>query len=156
MQDIRKIGRWLLVAGSRLTVVAGARAETPVRIVVSFRGIVDTVARQLQPRLHLALGQMVLIDNCGGAGGTVEVGEVARANPDGCTLVNMMFLSAVLDQPHVRASKSRAPAQTDARRVAARVCEQASCAPRHKPVPGGLLSSPTLPGSPNRDTRAST
>lgn len=70
----------------------GAWPSKPVRIVVPFPpgGIVDTVARQLQPRLQAALGQTILIDNRGGAGGTVGVGEVARAAPDGHTLV-MVF-----------------------------------------------------------------
>jgi tripartite-type tricarboxylate transporter receptor subunit TctC len=64
----------------------------PVRVVVAFPpgGIVDTVARQLQPRLQAALGQPVLIDNRGGAGGTVGSAEVARAAPDGHTLL-MVF-----------------------------------------------------------------
>jgi tripartite-type tricarboxylate transporter receptor subunit TctC len=64
----------------------------PVRVVVAFPpgGIVDTVARQLQPQLQAALGQPVLIDNRGGAGGTVGSAEVARAAPDGHTLL-MVF-----------------------------------------------------------------
>lgn len=63
-----------------------------VRIVVPFPpgGIVDTVARQLQPPLQQALGQTVLIDNRGGAGGTLGAGEVARAPADGHTLL-MVF-----------------------------------------------------------------
>lgn len=64
----------------------------PVRVVVPFPpgGIVDTVARQMQVRLQAALGQPVLIDNRSGAGGTVGAAEVARATPDGHTLL-MVF-----------------------------------------------------------------
>ncbi|MDP9898681.1 Bug family tripartite tricarboxylate transporter substrate binding protein [Variovorax ginsengisoli] len=64
----------------------------PVRLVVAFPpgGIVDNVARQIQPRLQAALGQTVIIDNRGGAGGTVGSMEVARAAPDGYTLL-MVF-----------------------------------------------------------------
>lgn len=64
----------------------------PVRVVVPFPpgGIVDTVARQLQQPLQAALGQPVIIDNRGGAGGTVGSAEVARAAPDGHTLL-MVF-----------------------------------------------------------------
>jgi tripartite-type tricarboxylate transporter receptor subunit TctC len=97
MPSFRHIARSALLAASLLVVAIGARADSPwpskpIRIVVPFPpgGIVDTVARQLQPRLQAVLGQTVLIDNRGGAGGTVGVGEVARAAPDGHTLV-MVF-----------------------------------------------------------------
>ncbi len=64
----------------------------PIRIVVPFPpgGIVDTVSRQLQPRLQAALGQKLVIDNRGGAGGSVGAAEVARAAADGYTLL-MVF-----------------------------------------------------------------
>jgi len=64
----------------------------PVRVVVAFPpgGIVDTVARQLQPRLAAALGQPVIIDNRSGAGGTVGAAELVKAAPDGHTLL-MVF-----------------------------------------------------------------
>jgi tripartite-type tricarboxylate transporter receptor subunit TctC len=63
-----------------------------IRVVVPFPpgGIVDTVARQMQARLQAALGQPILIDNRSGAGGTVGAAEVARATPDGHTLL-MVF-----------------------------------------------------------------
>lgn len=87
-----------LFAAAGLALAAGvAHAQAawptkPIRLVVPFPpgGIVDTVARQLQPRLQAALGQTILIDNKGGAGGTLGVGEVVRAAPDGHTLV-MVF-----------------------------------------------------------------
>ncbi|CAM3657383.1 tripartite tricarboxylate transporter substrate binding protein [Polaromonas hydrogenivorans] len=64
----------------------------PVRVVVPFPpgGIVDTVTRQLQTRLQAALGQPLVIDNRSGAGGSVGALEVARATPDGHTLL-MVF-----------------------------------------------------------------
>jgi tripartite-type tricarboxylate transporter receptor subunit TctC len=86
-----------LAACSVAVVAAGAAhaqqpwPSKPVRVVVAFPpgGIVDTVARQLQPRLQAALGQPVIIDNRGGAGGTVGSAEVAKAAPDGHTLLFM-------------------------------------------------------------------
>lgn len=64
----------------------------PVRIIVPFPpgGIVDTVARQLQPRLQASLGQPVVIESRSGAGGTVGAAEVAKSPPDGHTLL-MVF-----------------------------------------------------------------
>ncbi len=88
------------VAGALALAGAAASAQSwpskPVRIVVPFPpgGIVDTVARQLQPGLQQALGQVVLIDNKAGAGGSVGAAEVARATGDGHTLL-MVFDSYV-------------------------------------------------------------
>lgn len=73
----------------------------PIRLIVPFPpgGIVDTVARQLQPRLQAALGQTIVIDNRGGAGGTLGVGEAVRSAPDGHTLV--MVFDAIATYPLV-------------------------------------------------------
>jgi tripartite-type tricarboxylate transporter receptor subunit TctC len=86
----------LAAAGALFAAAAPAAAQTwpvkPVRVVIGFPpgGIVDTVARQLQPRLQAALGQPVIVDNRGGAGGTLAAAEVAKAVPDGHTLL-MVF-----------------------------------------------------------------
>lgn len=82
-----------ILAGAAVTLHAQQAWPTKaVRVVVAFPpgGIVDNVARQLQPRLQAALGQPVIIDNRSGAGGTVGAAEVARAAPDGYTLL-MVF-----------------------------------------------------------------
>ena len=50
-------------------------------------GSTDILARALAPKLALALGQNVIIDNKPGAGGSLGAGEVARAEPDGNTLL---------------------------------------------------------------------
>ncbi|MFG5407455.1 tripartite tricarboxylate transporter substrate binding protein [Piscinibacter sakaiensis] len=48
-------------------------------------GSVDQVARILQPALQQALGQAVIVENKGGASGSIGTAEVARAEPDGQT-----------------------------------------------------------------------
>jgi tripartite-type tricarboxylate transporter receptor subunit TctC len=60
-----------------------------VHILVPFPagGAVDALTRLLAPKLQEAWGQPVVIDNRGGAGGTVGVAEAARAAPDGYTIL---------------------------------------------------------------------
>ena len=61
----------------------------PVRVVVPFPpgGNTDVVARLLAPRLAEEYGQPFVIDNRGGAGGTVGADIVAKSVPDGHTLI---------------------------------------------------------------------
>lgn len=88
--------RQLLCAGATLPLLAvGARARAaafpsgPVRIVVPFApgGALDTVARMIQPSLTRELGQAIIIDNRPGAYNIIGTQEVARAAPDGQTLL---------------------------------------------------------------------
>jgi tripartite-type tricarboxylate transporter receptor subunit TctC len=60
-----------------------------IRIIVPFPagGLNDTAARLLQPHLEKALGQTVIVDNRPGASGAVGTDAVAKAPPDGHTLV---------------------------------------------------------------------
>lgn len=61
----------------------------PVRLVVTFPpgGSTDTIARIVMPKLAERLGQPVIIDNRPGAGGSIGVDLVAKAVPDGYTIV---------------------------------------------------------------------
>jgi len=74
-------------------VASGARAETfpsrPIRIVVPYAagGVNDVAARLLQPGLQAALGQPIVIDNRSGANGAIGSAAVAKAPPDGYTLL---------------------------------------------------------------------
>ena len=49
-------------------------------------GSTDAVARILAERMRASLGQTVVVENVGGAGGSIAVGRVARAAPDGYTI----------------------------------------------------------------------
>lgn len=65
--------------------------ERPVNMVVPFSagGPTDTVARSLAEAMRPTLGETVVVENKGGAGGTIGVSHVARAKPDGYSILLM-------------------------------------------------------------------
>jgi len=71
--------------------MAGAQAQgfptRPITLVVPFPpgGSTDAAARIMAERMRSSLGQPIVIENVGGAGGSIGVGRVARAAPDGYT-----------------------------------------------------------------------
>ena len=63
--------------------------EKPVHIIVAFTpgSATDVIARALSNELSAKLGQPVIVENKPGAGGTIAAGQVAKATPDGYTLL---------------------------------------------------------------------
>jgi tripartite-type tricarboxylate transporter receptor subunit TctC len=76
----------------------------PVTVIVGYPpgGNTDLMARALQPELSRALGQPVVIQNRGGAAGTLGAAEAARARPDGYTLL-FSPNNPLTAQPHQQA-----------------------------------------------------
>jgi tripartite-type tricarboxylate transporter receptor subunit TctC len=73
-----------------------------VTIVVGFEpgGGTDTTARILQPVLGEQLGQQIVVENRAGAGGNIAVDHVAKATPDGYTIV-LANVGALAVNPHI-------------------------------------------------------
>lgn len=71
------------------TSALAAYPDKPVRIVVanSPGGPSDIMARTIAPLLQEALGSSFVVENVGGGGGNIGMGRVARADPDGYTLL---------------------------------------------------------------------
>jgi tripartite-type tricarboxylate transporter receptor subunit TctC len=76
----------------------------PIKVVIAFPagGPTDFVGRLLAGKLKEILGQPVLIENRGGAGGTLGADFVAKSEPDGYTLF-LTTVGAVAITPHMRA-----------------------------------------------------
>ena len=92
---MRRLGGWMTVAlAALLPWTTPARAQDnwpsrPITLVVGFAagGGTDVLARIVARKLSEVLGQQVVIENIGGAGGMVGSARVAKSPPDGYTIV---------------------------------------------------------------------
>src|SRR5258705_5939355 len=77
----------LAIAAGIVAVQAHTYPSRPITLVVPFPpgGSTDSAARIMAERMRATLGQSIVIENVGGAGGSIGVGRVARAAPDGYT-----------------------------------------------------------------------
>jgi tripartite-type tricarboxylate transporter receptor subunit TctC len=84
--------KWLLAVLVAASAHAGAQAQVypsrPITIIVPFPagGPVDMLARILSEPMRSSLGQPMIVENVSGAGGSLGIGRLARAAPDGYTL----------------------------------------------------------------------
>ena len=89
---MKRIFQWLAAAALSFT-VAQAAAQSwpskPIKVIVPFTpgSATDIVARMVTQRLSAQLGQPVVVENRPGAGGTIGQALVAKAEPDGYTLL---------------------------------------------------------------------
>lgn len=99
----------VILLGSALSFNTAAQGypEKTVRVVVPFPagGAADIVARQVTTRLSPLIGQQIVVDNRGGAGGAIGADNIARSPADG---YNLLFASSsVLSiNPHLGAKTS--------------------------------------------------
>jgi len=88
MTLLRIVAGCVLLWGGIAAAPAQVYPSRPITMVVPFAagGPVDTVARILSEPLRATLGQSIIVENVTGAAGSIGVGRVARAAPDGYTL----------------------------------------------------------------------
>src|SRR6201997_629150 len=95
-------GAVALLAASILeagTAAAQTYPSRPITLVVPFPpgGATDAIARIIQDSMSQSLGQQLVIENIGGAGGMIAAGRAARAAPDGYTiLLHQVGLAAAM------------------------------------------------------------
>lgn len=89
-----------LLAGSCAGAYGQSYPVRPVSMVVPFAagGATDVLARQFAERMSHGLGQTIIIENVAGAGGTIGAARVAKAKPDGYTLLvgHMGYMAAAV------------------------------------------------------------
>ena len=106
---ILQLGIMTLMALITTAAAPGASAaypEKPIQLIVPYppAGMTDVFARPIGQKLSERLGQQVVIINRPGAGGTVGAAQVAKANPDGYTLILGTFGSHAVNDATMKLS----------------------------------------------------
>jgi tripartite-type tricarboxylate transporter receptor subunit TctC len=89
--------RWLLAAAIALSLPAGASTQSsaqvwptkPIRLIVPLTAssATDVMARLVMDQVSAQLGQPIIVENRPGAGNTIGMSAVAKADPDGYTIL---------------------------------------------------------------------
>lgn len=115
-QPTRRLLSTLACAATSLLITPAAVADTwpskPIKVVVNFPagGAADQIARAVSQPLQTALGQPVVIENRGGAGGNIGGDAVAKSAADGYTLLlssGAWYRSTRTCTPRCRLTQSR-------------------------------------------------
>ncbi|MBQ0131255.1 MAG: tripartite tricarboxylate transporter substrate binding protein [Comamonas sp.] len=80
----------------------GSWPQKPVRVIIPYAagGVTDSVGRKLMDKMGQAFGHNFVVENKGGAGGTLGMAEVAKSAPDGYTLA-LSAISPLTLSPHL-------------------------------------------------------
>ena len=101
-----------LLAAFALSLAAEAQVypNKPIKVVVPYAagGLPDTIARLVGAKVGASLGQQLVVENMGGAGGISGVTEVVKAQPDGYTLL-VADVGQVAINPHLFSKLPYAP-----------------------------------------------
>ena len=100
LQGLAALGGSSLVGHSAAQPAKEAWPNKPIRIIVPFNpgGATDIIARTVGDALSRRVGQPVVVDNRGGAGGILGTDAVAKAAPDGYTLLVSLSTSMLINQ----------------------------------------------------------
>jgi tripartite-type tricarboxylate transporter receptor subunit TctC len=122
------LGSLGLALGAAPAMAQSSWPGKPVRIIVNFAagGATDILGRQLAVALSKALGQPVIVENKVGAGGTIGANLVAKAEPDGYTL--LLTVPAPIAQAMVLYKELPYNPQTDLRMISDVAMPRVVCA----------------------------
>ena len=100
-QILRRLRHALSVGALALSsaVLAQSTATQPITLIIPYPpgGSADMLARPMLPDLQKVLGQTIVLDYKGGAGGTIATSALARAKPDGQTIILILTAHAIND-----------------------------------------------------------
>ena len=100
---LRRALMTIALAAAATSAVAADWPQKSVRVIVAYPpgGVSDSVTRAISEKLATRLGVSFVVENKGGAGGTVGMNEVARAEPDGYT-IGFSSISPLVLSPAIR------------------------------------------------------